>query len=67
KNITIAELFKYPSVRELCSYLAKETWVGKTTDYSESVIQRVNAPEEPMDEMSVEDIQRFISGECVDI
>ncbi|WP_025124030.1 MULTISPECIES: hypothetical protein, partial [unclassified Serratia (in: enterobacteria)] len=25
KNITIAELFKYPSVRELCSYLFDAT------------------------------------------
>ncbi|HGM5493485.1 TPA: hypothetical protein ACKP1B_005217, partial [Serratia fonticola] len=59
--------FKYPSVRELCSHLAKDSRVAKMTDYPEPVIQMVNAPEEPMEDMSVEDIQRFISDECIDI
>ncbi|WP_262121965.1 phosphopantetheine-binding protein, partial [Serratia ficaria] len=65
KNITIAELFKYPSVRELCAYLFALGAVNKA-DYSAPINNIVNTPEPTMDSMSLEDLQRFISGESVD-
>ncbi|CAI2539081.1 Polyketide synthase PksJ [Serratia ficaria] len=56
KNITIAELFKYPSVRELCAYLAKDSGAAE-----EALPAQVDVPSE--DEALMSEIDRISNYE----
>ncbi|MGR7464517.1 acyl carrier protein, partial [Klebsiella aerogenes] len=65
REVTIAELFRYPTIRDLCAYLNKGFTDSKNTNVVQPGGQQPIVVLPLAENMTLEDLQKFIFNESV--